>query len=163
MTGDIMALQIISLLIALAAVFVGPLVQVRIARQSIRAQVRSSNRMEWIGTFRRTLTDYLSLCTRIVRLRTHFLDAKKAGKQVEPPDISKELEEADKIFTGIRLLLKPGGEEETQLLNKLAEFSSFLEITTEQEFREYSDAREEVVRRARAILKTEWERVKRLE
>ncbi len=120
--------------------------------------------MVWIGTLRGALTDYLSLCSRIVRLRTHFLEDQKSGTgQSKPPDISKELEEADKIFTNIRLLLNPDGDDENELLEKLKQFSSFIQIRTIEEFLEYKKSKEEVVKQAQEILKTEWERVKRVE
>lgn len=53
-------MEVLSLLVALAAVLVGPWVSYKIAKKQLTAQLVSANRQKWIEYFRNTITNYLA-------------------------------------------------------------------------------------------------------
>ena len=57
-------IPIISVVIALFAVIIGPFVTLYIARRQIKANVLSPNRQQWINTLRDEISNYLAIMAR---------------------------------------------------------------------------------------------------
>lgn len=152
--------QLWSMIIALAAVIVGPFVsffiakrtiqtQLLIAEQSVKADVLSSNRQDWINRLRDNVSEYLGMVV--------FL----ADKDI-PTDKFEDL--IGKCFvTRARILLmlnpdKPDHVLLSDLLGDLAEFARKpFDIVNG---RTWAEARQNTIDVTRRILKREWENVK---
>ena len=162
----------LALLIAFAAVIVGPFLQSRSAKKDreahekvlklelaaqrettekqIFASVRSSNRQAWIDALREDVASYLNLSQRMAWLRAN-------GMQAQPDnELEKLMFEAGKIFSAIELRLNPNEELHIELMDRLTNLSQTIQgVPTE-----YGHLRANVVEQAQAIFKFEWNRVK---
>lgn len=63
-----MEIQIISLIIALLAVLVGPFVAIKIAKAQIHSQLVSANRHVWINEFRESISEFHSHLMHLIFL-----------------------------------------------------------------------------------------------
>jgi len=161
------------LIIAFAAVIVGPFVQRNIANhdrkarhdelvaqlaeqralteKQIFASVRSSNRQAWIDALRGDVANYLNLSQRMALLRAERTSS-------EPGSVLfNMMVEAGHAFSLIQLRLNPDEEMHQELLYRLAELNSVSQNSPEL----FEKMRENVIKQAQKIFKFEWNRVKR--
>lgn len=154
-------------LIALAAVIVGPSIQLQIAKQQIRAQLVSANRLKWIEDVRSHVACFLA----------HWARLSKAIAENQPGE-GAEAEAAvsmDEAIQTVRLLLNPQDSTHEALRNAMTDMFSYSlgkagdviakRISTHEYFGTLTENLEERIEAvhasAREVLKTEWERVKR--
>ncbi len=158
------SLQYFSLLIALLAVFFGPIMsffaakltlrsQIAVAERTIRSQVLSVNRQQWINTLRDTISEYVSL---LWVSSAGFLDDQNSYP---------EMQRVTQVKTKLSLLLNPTEEDHKQLDQLLTK--AMVQVAQEsqktQVSKEFIDIHDEITRLSQRILKREWERVKTLE
>ena len=157
---------IIALVIALAAVVVGPVIQLQIAKQQIRAQLVSANRLKWIEGVRSHIADFVAASSRA---QVAFCFAR---------DDTTELLSMNGALENVTLLLNPGKELHAKLLQELKHVGNSVasasfdidktrqkgEVDVERVLEAYAideNLCAKVYDAARSVLKTEWERVKR--
>ena len=159
--------SILSLMIALLSVVVGPLISLRIARKqnetqlliaerNIRSAVHSRNRQEWINTLRSKIAEFISLT---VTLRIQY------GVKPEPKEnIFESGRELFLLGTQIELMLNPAETDHAELSGFLDKVSKGLtELDNPQSEIAMLDAVGDMLPLAQRILKREWQRVKDLE
>ena len=169
------ATQHLSLLIALLAVFFGPIMsyfaakltlrsqltaisqqistQTVIAERTIKSQVISANRQQWINTLRDTISEFVSLVWM-------FSAALVTTEKPFP-----EFQRLTQVRTKISLLLNPTEEDHKQLEDLLSKSIQQIaeEVKKGKVGEGFFDLRDQITVISQKILKREWERVKSIE
>ena len=155
---------IIALVIALAAVVVGPVIQLQIAKRQIRAQLVSANRQKWIEDLRTRIADFLSASSRSAR----------AMADVDVPNVADEVLSMERIIQTVTLSMNPEEPAHRSLLAALGDL--FVNITEDlqsslgqTDISDHLKTRGPIVgdkvaaiqQATRDVIKSEWERVKR--
>jgi hypothetical protein len=111
--------QVITSLTALAAVFVGPIAAIYVARRQIRASLVSANRQAWVDELRSALADSLAKQTTW----TFHADPKLK------PDLhvfAAKLEESERLLRQVELLLDPDNAVHAKLIMAVSDVSADL-------------------------------------
>lgn len=165
----------LSLLIALLAVFFGPIIsyftakhtikhqlssldkqlttQLNIAEKALKSQVISGNRQEWINTLRDGLANFLSILFIISQG-----NLEKGAYQEKAATLLL-------LRFKISLLLNPLENDHLQLDTFLDQGIKYLSTISKKEEpnRQFSEIRLDIITLSQKILKREWERVKKVE
>jgi hypothetical protein len=174
----------LALTIALAAVIVGPTVQLIIANRDrmarneemaaqlaaqraltekqIYAAVRSSNRQAWINSLRDEIAQCLSISAELLVNASSAKWAQQKGVSIEniPPELRPKIFELTKLVALIELRLNPKESDHVELLQNLRALITNIETGA---LDNNWALQRLVIDKSQAILKTEWERVKRCE
>jgi hypothetical protein len=144
--------QVLSLTIALAAVIVGPVVSLRIARAEIRATVLSANRQAWINILRDELSGYVAAVSEAaLYLADSHPNDYEVGRLL--------MKEVTKHRLRVLLLLNPAEEEHELLLGHVTSLMDAATVTG----CDIDALVDPLVRQSRVVLKSEWNRAKALE
>jgi hypothetical protein len=145
---------------ALVAGVAGPVVSLVVARQQTRASVISHNRERWAETLRDLVAEYVALLLSAAHMR-----------QALPPDISAALRADHALLTHVErvaltknkilLIINPVKSDHGELSRTID--AAYLALSSESppplgEMRLDVDA---ITRAGRAVLRAEWQRVKR--
>ena len=152
-------ISVLSLLIALLAVLVGPIVSWLIAKRQAQITLSiakrhtiSPIRQEWIDKLRKRVAEIMS--TSHQYFVAHQGDPSEQGKMIDDEPVRKRLF----LYREIELMLNPDEDDHKQLLSQLDKISFAIgELKTINEF---SKAMKEATRLAQKIFKDEWTRVK---
>ena len=152
-------ISVLSLLIALLAVLVGPIVSWLIAKRQAQITLSiakrhtiSPIRQEWIDKLRKRVAEIMS--TSHQYFVAHQGDPSEQGKMIDDEPFRKRLF----LYREIELMLNPDEDDHKQLLSQLDKISFAIgELKTINEF---SKAMKEATRLAQKIFKDEWTRVK---
>lgn len=167
--------QNISLLIALLAVFFGPIMsyfttkltirsqlksieqqtstQISIAQHTVKSQVLSGNRQQWINTLRDNISEFIALVGMI-------------SANILQKDIAREkFERLIQVRVKISLLLNMSEQDHQQLNSLLNHATSQItdQIAKNRITTDFQKTRDDIVTLSQKILKREWERVKNVE
>jgi hypothetical protein len=146
----------LALLVAALAVFVGPFVQMWIAKRQVRATVLSANRQRWIDSLRSQIAEFLAALVTLNAVRSGALD-------LSPTEYSAKLEQFRLRQFTIRLMLNPSEKDHQRLDEILREgltlVTSPKPCLMQDDLAKVLDAIDSI---ARPVLKREWERVKLL-
>ncbi len=143
---------ILSACTALAAVIIGPIVSVRLARRQIHASVVSASRQTWINNLRDAIADYLAKQQMVRNLNVHgYADESSLPR----------IEETVRLTNRIELLINPKEQDHVELIALICRMTN----TMNQQHEKNKDFdvdghRKRIVELSQAILKREWERVK---
>ena len=154
--------QVWSMMIALAAVIIGPFVsfqiakrtiktQLLIAEQNVRASVLSRNRQEWINLLRNTIAEYLAV---VYMLGDPNLSNEKAQHLLE------------RLYTAkfrVSLLINPNEPDHRKLDDLLFDFIEKIAAANKPDEEAVLEVRQTLVELSQKILKEEWKRVKSLQ
>lgn len=182
--------QMITALVALVAVFLGPFMQHKIAKRQVQMQAEiadrqsetqrqiatrqiadsiASRRQTWIDELRSEAAEFLTLFTRLEELRrpSHGLSEDDQRKNFE--DMAVANSRASELGIRIKLRLNPKEKKHidlTDLLRVLSDLCLDPPLNETQEQRKAAEkafrtARDNVIIQFQSILKHEWERVKR--
>lgn len=139
------------LVVALAAVIVGPTIQLVIAKRQLRATVLSANRQNWINNLRDQLAEFVALASS--------LKADSATHVLSTQEFLQSVNKANYLAAKIRLLLNTNEEDHRHL-----------EVLVSDAVQGYRTPSEvipsnipEIISHSQKVLKREWERVKRLD
>jgi hypothetical protein len=147
-------LPIISALTALVAVIVSPIVSIYVTRRQIKASIVSTNRQKWIDQLR----DHLAELITLVR----FLNLHKSFEEVSKEEWFANLQKASLIESKINLLLNPNESDHTALCKTIREaLVTMLKDEEESKSPTLVELTNSVLKQSQAILKREWERVKK--
>lgn len=145
---------------AIVGATLGAVVSYRIARQQLRATVRSSNRQEWINTVRDTTAEITGLVFAVSAMADL-----KGGGQSQITLAAEHVNRLGFLQRKLDLLLNPNEADHVELMESVNKYvlGSLYEATGKNPSHQIDVGEESarVTRLAQVILKREWERVKR--
>ena len=156
---------VVSLIVALVSVIVGPLVSLKIAKSQIESSERLTNRQiispirqMWIDNLRQKMVYVLETSLR------YYVSG--CFEDIEMPDTEEETELLQKkmerklsfLCTEIELMLNPDEEEHISLLKQLND--CWHSSMDREKVVEYPDIHKSTSALCKSVLKREWERVK---
>jgi hypothetical protein len=151
-------LPVMSLIVAILAVFVGPLItlkmserQIELSRRVASKQIVAPMRQAWINTFREKLAEFISAAFHYWNVRQVM-----AGR-VELKD--EEQRRLAQLEYEIRLLINPTESDHQQLVETIKQIPWRLE-RGDDEFGEINPLMEKATALGQRIFKTEWNRIK---
>ena len=148
---------LVSAITALCAVLLGPLVALWSARRQSHVAVLAANRQAWINTLRELIAECMSISGLI-----HLAD----WSQRPQGDFEEKMERLSFLISKIRLMINPKEEDHQRLVQLLSEIMKSLrerKANAPKNAAAGAKAVQELVPLSQAILKREWERVKRVE
>lgn len=151
-------IQLLSTLVALFAVIVGPAISLRVVNRQIesskavadlqaRANVLSKNRQDWINTLRIEVAGFISAATMILPMLI---------TQKDSQEMSKLLSQLTLHLAKTKLLINPEEDDHRILIAKMEDVTNHV-LGFNGQPHELTD---ELVALAQKVLKREWERVK---
>jgi hypothetical protein len=145
-----------ALAVAFLALFVGPLIQLRIAKAQIRATVLSANRQKWIDALRAQVAAFMALT-----VETNLKATAERGKPTYYDALKPDLAKLRAIEFNIVLALNPTEADHQQLADSLNEVVKWFigGVSQERKLKDFIDTIRDL---SRTIFKREWERVKTL-
>jgi len=160
------SVEFLSLVIALLAVFFGPLIhyviskrqsktQIKIANDNIKATVLSRNRQDWINTLRDQISEFISILSSLAVTHTH--------EEFDVVDKQRWYERGICLQSKISLLINPMEEDHNYLVELLDKaLDSTTQKASEMDHEQIGVYIGQIVEISQKILKREWERVKSL-
>jgi hypothetical protein len=148
------ALAILSAATALFAVILGPLVSLWAARRQSRVTVLSANRQAWINTLRDLLAECMAISGFI-----HIAD----WSDRKQSEFDEKMERFALVVSKIRLMLNPKEQDHKRLSEMLGELMNSIRSLKEKDAVKGAQLMKDFVPLSQTILKSEWERVKRVE
>jgi len=150
---------IVSALAAVAAAISSPLISFLTARAQIRASLISANRQAWINALRDDLSELFELLTWLFLLRPGTHSGEEGYRYVAERRSRIRL-----LKNRVRLRLNPTEEANKELLSTIDALHGWAHAgsnaTGDQE-EQFTASMEAAVAGAQAILKSEWDRVKK--
>ena len=157
---DVLTITFVSASTALIAAVASPVVSVLVARQQIRASVISNNRERWVETLRDSVAEYVALVlsASIARqtMNQEYFKVLSADRAL--------LEIAERIAlvkNRIMLMINPNEGRYSELSEAIEVAYSSLISEEPQPLTKMRAETEAITRAGRAVLKAEWQRVKR--
>lgn len=150
------AIALISIITALFAVILGPLVSMWVAQKQARVSVLSTNRQAWINNLRDQVSEFISICALF-----------HAGDWTNRADneFDDKFERLVLVESKIILMLNPNEKDHNRLSDLLAQarmsLGSRAKDIENRRFKEWGSAYKEIVPLTQSILKSEWIRVKK--
>lgn len=159
---DALLISLVSACTALVASVVGPLVALVVAKRQFNATVLSANRQKWIEMLRDLLAELISALVAVFVVKSTWKGKwdKGLGAIARDPALLPKLERLVLVQWKIRLLLNPTEADHQELARTIE--TALIRVQSEEanEAETKADV-ENLTRLGRAILKREWERVKR--
>jgi hypothetical protein len=161
---DPQLLGLVSAATALVASVLGPLTTLYIGRLQIRASVLSANRQKWIDTFRETMATFCAQAAIVVQLRDKIVSDGKVHLSTEP-EILRRSEALVQTIARIRLLVDPLDVQQGRMLTLMQEhLEAMMAAPADAELgRQFEAMSAQIVELSLAVLRKEWERVKRMD
>lgn len=152
------SIQLLSVVVALTAVVVGPLISLRVAKKQIdsskavadlqaRANVLSKNRQDWINTLRIEIAGFIASATMVLPMLL---------TQKDSLEMHKLLSQLALHLAKTKLLINPEEEDHRILISKMEDVANHVFSFKGQPH----ELTGELVGLAQKVLKREWERVK---
>ena len=156
-----MSTEQLALVVALVAVFFGPLVQLSIANKQIRVATRSTNRQDWINALRDEISEFLGHIAN--------LDFMLELKDNEPYDeIDEDIDELGQAlyyhYYKVQLLINPEEKDHEELHEKMNAIENVLweeKMGKKKRAERLSELMAELTGISQRVLKREWKRVKK--
>lgn len=154
-------ISVISACTALVASVAGPLVTLRVSRRQFDANVLSANRQKWIEALRDTLSEFIALLVSAMVLKKQWKDHwnQGLGALEKNPALIEKLERVVLAQSRIWLLINPTEPTHRQL-NEAMDAAMALLQSDQSDDAESTRSINTITTLARAILRTEWQRVK---
>ena len=157
-----LSLSFVSVCTALVASIAGPWVTLSVARRQFNANVISANRQKWIEHLRDHVAELISLLVAALVIKAKWRENWNRGRGAieSSPALLAKLERIVLVQYKIRLLVNPTEPDHVELYRAID--VAFKRLQAEDAAEDESEADIEAITRiAQAILKREWERVKR--
>jgi len=163
-------------IVAIISMIVGPLLQWRIAKRQADLQERlakrqvadsiAARRQAWINDLRADIARLLMLDAMLTEIQQHENDEKsESEKSKELEAYLEALRESEEVTQRIVLRLNPKEDAHIELEDSMEELERMSQKidgnSSDQEKQARKDVKRKVIDQTRAILKSEWERVKR--
>lgn len=159
---DPVLISLVSAATALVASILGPLVTLRVARRQITANVVSANRHKWIETFRDDVAELVSLLVAVIVVKLDWKGNWNEGRGaiLADPGLLGKLERIVRVQWQIRLLMNPNEDDHRALYRSIE--AAFAHARSDSlDVAPIEAEIERITAITQAILKGEWERVKR--
>ena len=159
---DPLLISIISACTALVACIAGPIVTLTVAKRQINANVLSANRQKWIESLRDAISELIGLLVTALVVKSGWHEQWEGGRGI----LNKNAALLDKVermvFTEskIRLLINPTEPDHQRLLAAIETALARLRSEKADDGGTEKDI-QIITQLAQAILKREWQRVKR--
>ena len=152
-------ISLLSVLVALVAVIVGPAVTWQIAKRQIQASVVSANRQNWINDFRDSVADFMTSAK--VAMVEGSLAAYSSTEHVANAEAHNE---AMRSMVALRnktaLLINPNEEDHTDLLSMMNDMIQHCARGDSTDIDRHDELSDSIAKVSQQVLKREWERVK---
>jgi hypothetical protein len=148
-------MEVCSLIIALVAVIVGPIISWKIAKRQISASTVTTSRQQWINTLRDAISDFSAKASMIYCL---------AKNQYADEQSIPRIEGMLQLNYKIELLINPNEEDHAILAQLVTDIASSLMLAKVKKAEIDTDLdkkQAEIVSLSQKIFKREWERVKK--
>ena len=145
-----------ALAVAFLALFIGPVVQLAIAKRQIKATVLSGNRQAWINTLRAAVAEFMALAVD-ANIRTGSLRGKQGYLEAAMADLARLRASEFRIS----LALNPNEDDHKSLADALTKTLVWFSNPSAP-FSGLGELVDNVRDISRPIFKREWERVKSL-
>lgn len=147
-------LALIAAITALAAVLLGPLVSIWSAQKQANVSVISTNRQAWINALRDSVAEYLSIANYV-----HVADWRERPES----EYNEKMDRLSFLLSKIRLMLNPNEDDHKNLAKSLSGFAMLCANARDEKDKDkWHLAHNDSLALTQAILKREWERVKRV-
>lgn len=159
---DPLVISMISAATALVASIAGPLVTLAVGRRQFAATVLSTNRQRWIDTLRESLADLVAQLATVSAIKATWHEKwdKGMGPIAADPSRIEKLQRLVLVQFRIRLLLNPTEPDHQELYRAIEQ--AIVRLREERPVDEETAADVETISKlGQAILKREWQRVKR--
>ena len=144
---------------ALVSAAGGPFVSIVVSSRQIRASLVSGNRERWIEALRDTIAEYVGLALSVRAIcEVRQEDALSALR--ESPELIQLGERLAQAKNRIELMINPGEPEQRELSERIERVYRHI-IGDFGSAREIGSMTDDITRAGRAVLKSEWARVKR--
>lgn len=154
-------LSLISATTALLASIIGPIVTLTVAKRQFNASVISTNRQKWIDTFRDRLSELVALMSTAVLIRSRWQE--QWSDQTALASVPALVAAVEKIVysrTQLILLTKDDDPRHRELIETTERALRHLQDLAATDAQLHADI-DEMARLGRAIVRFEWNRVKR--
>ena len=157
---DVLTITFVTASTALIAAVAGPIVSVVVARQQIRASVISNNRERWVETLRDSVAEYVALVLSASIARQTM--GQEYSKVLSADRALLEIAERIALVKNkIMLMTNPNESAHGGLCQAVEVAYSSLVSEEPQPLGKMRAEAEAITRAGRAVLKAEWQRVKR--
>src|SRR5262245_42260188 len=158
---DPLLLSVISALTALVASVAGPLVTLRVARRQFSANVLSTNRQKWIEALREALSEFISLLVSALVVKKQWKENWNQGLSAleKDPALIEKLERLVLAQSRVWLLINPTEPTHRQLSDAMDAAMALLQ-SEKSDDAESTRCVNAITTLARAMLRSEWQRVK---
>jgi len=159
---DTLLISLVSACTALVASIVGPFVTLAVAKRQFNATVLSANRQKWIETLRDLLAELISQLVAVLVVKSGWTgnwDKGRAPLKTDP-GLMQKMERIVLVQWKIRLLINPAEPDHRQLFDVIDKAFKRLQADDTHESETQADI-ENITSLSQAILKREWERVKK--
>jgi hypothetical protein len=160
---DTALISLISACTALVASVVGPIVTLTVAKRQINANVLSANRQKWIDSLRDMLAELISLLVGgwVITSRGTEKGDGPLGAIAADRALEEKLERIVLVQWKIRLLINPSEPDHQELHRTIDAAVARLSSDEPGSSDQLRADIEKITTLAQAILKREWQRVKR--
>ena len=162
------SLAVLSLLVALLAVIVGPFVswivskhQNKTAVMLAKKQIIAPIRQAWIDRLRGLLSEYLTICFSYYTTSEYIHDL-SMDSEIDHEKIAQHVEQRLSLLRSeVELLLNPYEDEHEALLKLMGDcFRGLFKSGADSEFVGFIDNHQKLTAQSKKVLKLEWNRVK---
>jgi hypothetical protein len=159
---DPVLITLVSACTALVASVLGPVVTLFVARLQFNANVLSANRQKWIEALRDMLAELISLLVAVVVYKSNWKDRwdRRLDMIAENPELMRQFERIVLVQWKIRLLINPTDPDHEELFRLIQVAFKRVQSPEATDAQTEADI-ENITRVGQAILKREWQRVKR--
>ena len=149
--GEDITISVIALVIALAAVIFGPLVQ----NWTARRQTLAAMRQQWIENLRSTLVEYMTT-TRV------FCTKLKVDNKRATQDVYETLQSLHSTKYRVELMVNPKEDRNIKLMQQMTRLESAIGGANKGS-EDFKPILRDIVLASQEVLKYEWDRIKRWE
>ena len=155
-------LGLVSACTALVASIVGPIVTLSVAKRQFSATAISGNRHKWIEALRDALAELISLLATALVIKSKWKSKWEEGRGPanSDPALLQKFEHIVLAQAKVQLLINPHDEDHERLGQAIDIATRHLRSEDSPDSETEAEIRT-IVERAQAILKREWQRVKR--
>jgi hypothetical protein len=159
---DPLVISLVSACTALFASIMGPMVTLSVARRQFRTNVLSANRQKWIETLRDLIAELISLLVAVQVVKMEWKGKWNRGLDAiaADPKLLGKLEHLVLVQWKIRLLINPKEVDHQELYRAIDTALKRIQSEELKDSETEADL-ENITKLGQAILKREWERVKR--